>query len=305
MRIASFLPSATEIACAIGLEDQIVGISHECDHPPAIRSRPAVVDTLIETRGRTQAEIDADVRRVMAGRGTLYVADEALLRELRPDLILTQDLCRVCAPSEGDTAAVAARLPGPPRVLSLNPRSVEGILENIREVGEATGRAAEAAGVVAALRGRVEAVRARAPKARPRVMVMEWLDPVFTCGHWVPEMVEIAGGVEVLGRAGEYSRRSSWEEVAEAKPDILVLSPCGYHLPKVLEDAPAAAGRVDARVVAVDADSYFARPGPRVVDGIELLAHLFHPRMFGWKGEGFFEIPNPKSQIPTGGGPEG
>lgn len=284
MRIASFLPSATEIACAIGLEEQVVGISHECDHPPSIRSRPAVVDTLIEIRGRTQAQIDADVRRVMAERGTLYVADEARLAELRPDLILTQDLCRVCAPSEGDTAAVAARLPGPPRVLTLNPRSVEGIFENIVDVGAATGRVAEAQRVVEGLRARVEAVRARVPAARPRVMVMEWLDPVFTCGHWVPEMVRLAGGVEVLGREGEYSRRVTWDDMREARPQILVLSPCGYHLPKVLEDAPSALGRIDARVVAVDADSYFARPGPRVVDGIELLAHLMHPDAFAWNG---------------------
>lgn len=284
MRIASFLPSATEIACALGLDDQIVGVSHECDHPASIRSRPRVVDTLIETHGRTQAQIDADVRRTMAERGTLYVADEARLAELRPDLILTQDLCRVCAPSEGDTAALAERLPGRPRVLSLNPRSIDGIFENIRQVGEATGRAAEAERVVSGLRDRVEAVRARAPRNGPRAMVMEWLDPVYTCGHWVPEMVGIAGGVEVLGRAGEYSRRVAWDDVREARPEVLVLSPCGYHLPKVLEDAPSALGRIDARAAAVDADSYFARPGPRVVDGIELLAHLFHPKRFGWTG---------------------
>ena len=286
MRICSFLPSATEIVCALGLEEELVGVSHECDYPPEVRSRPAVVRTLIETEGRTQRQIDEDVRRVMRDRGALYVAEEPLLRELRPNLLLTQDLCRVCAPSGGDTAAVAERLVTRPDVLSLNPQSVEGILDSIDQVGEATGRSEKAAEVVGALRARVEAVRNRVPRTGPRAIVMEWLDPPFACGHWVPEMVEIAGGTELLGSKGVESRRSSWEEVASARPDILVLSPCGLHLPKVLELTASVLERkeLSARVVAVDADSYFARPGPRVVDGIELLAHLFHPNTSPWNG---------------------
>lgn len=286
MRICSFLPSATEIACALGLEEQLLGVSHECDWPPSIRSRPSVVRTLIATAGRTQAQIDADVARVMRERGTLYVADEGRLAELAPDLILTQDLCRVCAPSEGDTAAVAARLPSRPRVVTLNPRRIGEILDNVREVGRATGRADEAARLVRRLEERIEVVRRRIPASGPRVVMLEWTDPPFACGHWVPEMVRLAGGTELVGREGTDSRRLTWDEVEAARPDLLVLTPCGYHLERVLAEAPAVLARrgIHARVAAVDADSYFARPGPRVVDGIELLAHLFHPDRFGWPG---------------------
>lgn len=286
MRICSFLPSATEIACALGLEEELLGVSHECDWPPSIRSRPSVVTTLVPTAGRTQAQIDADVARLMRERGTLYVADEGRLAELAPDLILTQDLCRVCAPSEGDTAAVAARLPSRPKVMTLNPKRVGEILQNIQEVGAATGHAAEAARLVSRLQDRIDAVVGRRPAAGPRVVMLEWTDPPFACGHWVPEMVRLAGGAELLGREGVDSRRLMWEEVEAARPQIVVLTPCGYHLERVLAEAPAVLARrgLDARVVAVDADSYFARPGPRVVEGIELLAHLFHPDHFGWTG---------------------
>jgi iron complex transport system substrate-binding protein len=287
MRIASFLPSATEIACALGLQERVVGVSHECDWPPAIRGRPAVVRTLVPTAGRTGAQIDADVARTMRERGTLYVADEPLLADLAPDLILTQDLCRVCAPSEGDTAEIARRLPSRPRVLTLNPKSVGEILASIGEVGRAAGCAGAADALVAALGARIEAVRRRVPPRGPKALLLEWLDPPFTAGHWVPEMVRLAGGTELLGREGADSRRAGWEEIAAARPEIALLSPCGYHLPKVLEEAPAALAQpalAAARVAAVDADSYFARPGPRVVDGIELLAHLFHPDRAGWSG---------------------
>jgi iron complex transport system substrate-binding protein len=283
MRICSFLPSATEIACALGLEDQIVGVSHECDYPPAIRTRPAVVGTLLAVEGRAPGEIDADVARLMRERGTLYVADEARLRRLGPDLLLTQDLCRVCAPDAGDTGAVAERLPTRPRVLSLNPKNIEGILDNIRQVGGATGHAETAERVIAQLRGRLDTVRRRVPGAGPRVVVLEWIDPPYQCGHWVPEMVRLAGGTELLGREGLDSRRVAWEQVVAAAPEVLILAPCGYHLPRVLEQAPLLPP-IAARVVAVDADSYFARPGPRVIDGVELLAHLFHPDRFGWSG---------------------
>lgn len=278
MRIVSFLPSATEIVCALGLEKQLVGVSHECDYPPEVKSKPRVVKTLIETAGRTPADIDRQVSQTMRERGTLYVADEPLLRELAPDLVLTQDLCKVCAPSGDDLNALVRRLPTQPKVLSLNPKSVDDILDNILDVARATGR--DGSAVVERLRRRIDAAR----PSGIRVAVLEWLDPTFTAGHWVPEMVERAGGVEVLGRKHDYSRRIEWADVERAAPEIVVLAPCGYHLDKVLEQAPLVLKRITwpCRAYAVDADSYFARPGPRVVDGVELLTHLLHGRP--WTG---------------------
>lgn len=295
MRICSLLPSGTEIVCALGLQDDLLGRSHECDHPPQVRDRPAIVRTLIDTQGKTPEEIDRAVRQTMRERGTLYVADEDRIRAIAPDLVITQDLCRVCAPSGEDLNAIVRRLPSRPRILSLNPRSVKGILDTILEVGAATAREERARSVVAGLQRRIDAVRIATGsiRTRPRVFLMEWIDPVFCSGHWCPEMVEIAGGTEVLGRAGEDSHRVTWEETLAAAPEILVLTPCGYHLDRVLEQAailfdrpgwrniPAVRG---GRVFAVDADSYFARPGPRVVDGIELLAHIIHPDTFDWSG---------------------
>lgn len=274
MRICSFLPSATEIVCALGLEDDLVGVSLECDWPPSVKSKPRVVKTLIETAGRAPADIDRQVRETMRGRGTLYVADEALLGDLRPDLVLTQDLCKVCTPSGRDLRALVERLPKVPRILSLNPRSVADILQNVLDVGAAVGVDARPLH----LRLRERALAARRVATRTRVVLMEWLDPVFCAGLWVPEMVEIAGGMDLLGRKHAAGVRVDWDDVARAAPDVLVLAPCGYHLDTVLEQAPLVLPRVTwpCRVFAVDADSYFARPGPRIADGIDLLAHLFH-----------------------------
>lgn len=288
------LPSATEIVCLLGLEDRLCGVSHECDHPPSVCTKPRVVRPLIETRGRSQADIDRAVRETMRSRGTLYVADEPKLREIAPDLVLSQDLCRVCAPSGEELGACLNRLPNPPRILSLNPRTVGDVLQSILEVGRAAGVEERARGVVGSLRRRIEVVRTRVRGLRrPRVVMLEWLDPLFACGHWCPEMVEIAGGQEILGIAGRDSRRVEWTDVVRAAPDVLCLIPCGFHLPRVLEFAPALRERPgwndlpavrSGRVFACDADSYFARPGPRIVDGIELLAHLLHPDRFPWTG---------------------
>lgn len=295
MRICSFLPSGTEIVCALGLQENLYGRSHECDYPPQVRDKPAVVRAIIDTEGKTPDEIDRAVRQTMREKGTLYVADEKRMEAIAPDLVITQDLCKVCAPSGEDLNAVVRKLASRPKILSLNPRSIEGILDSILEVGCATAREGEARALVEDLRQRIEAVRTKTARigSRPRVFLMEWLDPVFCSGHWCPQMVEIAGGVEVLGRVREDSRRVTWEETVAAAPEILVLTPCGYHLNRVLDQAPILFERPGwhdmpavraGRVFAVDADSYFARPGPRIVDGIELLAHLIHPDRFDWTG---------------------
>ncbi len=290
MRICSFLPSATEIVAALGLEESLVGRSHECDFPASVRRKPPVIRPLIDVAGKSPGELDRAVRETMHAQGTLYVAEEALLRELRPDLVLTQDLCRVCAPSGDDLNAVVRRLAHKPTVLSLNPKSLRGILDSILEVGRVTARETTARAVVAGLEERLRAVQSKLPRQLrpPGVFLLEWVDPPFASGHWCPEMVRLAGGREVLGREGEESRRVDWDQVAKAGPEIIVVTPCGYHLARSIEQARQVRDRLPAvgakRVVAVDADSYFARPGPRVVDGVELLAHLFHPELFGWSG---------------------
>ncbi|HLG42450.1 MAG TPA: cobalamin-binding protein [Planctomycetota bacterium] len=286
MRICSFLPSATEIVYSLGLEESLVGRSHECDFPSSVARKPAVVRPLIEVKGKSPAEVDRAVGEAMREHGTLYVADEALLRGLRPDLVLTQDLCRVCAPSGEDLNSVVRRLPHKPRVISLNPRSVRGILDSILEVGSALKCEGRAREVVSRLEARLEAVRSRVGRAArtPKVFLLEWVEPPFASGHWCPEMVRLAGGREVLGREGRESRRVTWEEVANATPEILIVSPCGYHLDRVLPQAKGLPAGLYGQVFAVDADSYFARPGPRIVDGVELLAHLLHPDLFPWFG---------------------
>jgi iron complex transport system substrate-binding protein len=295
MRIVSFLPSATEMVYALGLGDQLAGVTHECDYPPAVKSKPVVVRSAIETKGLTTHEIDEAVSRALKAGQSLYTVDEALLRQLAPDLILTQDLCQVCAPSGNEIKRVLQFLRSSPQVVYLTPTCLEEIFDNIRQVGEATGRTAEAEGLVRRLRKRVEsiAVGVRPLTSRPRVFCMEWLAPPYNAGHWMPELVELAGGMDGLGRKGKDSIRLAWEQILEYGPEVLILSPCGFHLEEVLGQAHLLTTYPDwerlpaverGRIYAVDASSYFARPGPRVVDGLELLAHLVHPDRFSWSG---------------------
>jgi iron complex transport system substrate-binding protein len=299
-RIVSFLPSATEMVCALGLYDRLAGVTHECDFPPEVKDKPVVVRPALPVEHMTQAEIDAAVsQRLQSGLG-LYEVDEARLLEIAPDLILTQDLCQVCAPSGNEISQLLTVLPRKPDILWLTPKSLDGIFENIQELGEATGRSRQAQGVIRRARQRLKDIAAKAARVRhrPRVFCMEWMDPVYCCGHWIPEMIRIAGGVDGLGREGADSVRVSWTDILCWAPEVLVVMPCGFDLPKTVaeskrldlyecwRDIPAVR---EHHVYAVDANAYFARPGPRVVEGTELLAHLLHPDLFEWTKPGAFQ----------------
>lgn len=295
LRIVSFLPSATEIVCALGLADYLVGITHECDYPPEVRSKPAVVRPAIPLADMSVGEIDAAVSARIRSGQSLYQVDEQLLHELAPTLILTQNLCQVCAPSGNELTHVLKVLQPKPRVLWFAPRSLAGIEENLRELGLATGRVNEAEAVIASGRAKLERVAelVRHAPVRPRVFCMEWVDPVYCSGHWVPEMVELAGGIDALSRKGADSVRVGWDEVINWAPEVVIVSPCGFNLSAASDQALQLFGRpgwkelpaVDQkRVYAVDANSYFARPGPRVIEGIELLAHIIHPGLCLWNG---------------------
>jgi iron complex transport system substrate-binding protein len=294
-RIVSFLPSATEMICALGLGDRLLGVTHECDYPPEIVGKPIVVRSVLAIENMSQSEIDSAVTQRLRNGLSLYRVDEPLMQEIAPDLILAQDLCQVCAPSGNEVSQLLKTLPTKPHILWLTPKSLEQIFDNLRDLGEATGRSKVAGTLIAEGRARLEKIEAttRTALSRPRVFCMEWIDPVYCCGHWVPEMVRIAGGIDRLGREGTDSVRIQWKDVLQWKPEVLIVMPCGFGLEKAAEQARQLSsypGWADlpavrnSRVYAVDANSYFARPGPRVVEGTELLAHLLHPDLFEWKG---------------------
>jgi iron complex transport system substrate-binding protein len=278
----SLVPHATELCFAIGLGDERIAVTHECDFPAAAAALPRVTrDTLAP--GLDSAAIDAAVRERTAAGESIYELDEAMLRELEPDLIVTQALCPVCAVSYEEVAALASALPSQPRVISLDPHTLGESLADVRTVAQATGRRDEAVALIARIAGRVDRVRLAVRGARRRsVAALEWLDPVYAAGHWMPQLIEYAGGFDVLGLPGEHSQRLDWDTVAAAEPEVVIVMPCGYDAPRALQEARAHADRLAAlhasRVVAVDAAAYFSRPGPRLIDGLELLAHVLHPR---------------------------
>jgi iron complex transport system substrate-binding protein len=304
MRIVSFLPSATEMVYALGLDEQLVGVTHECDYPPQARNKPVVVRNVLPVETMTQAEIDRAVAERMHNGDSLYRIDEALLRKLSPDLILTQNLCQVCAPSGNEVSQVLQTLEKQPEILWLTPRSVTEIFDNLRDLAQATGRESAAQAILDDCKARIDRLKAFAADCDedPRVFCMEWLDPVYACGHWVPELVKLAGGKDELGREAGESVRVSWEEISNYAPDVIVLMPCGFNLQQTMKEvwksfgkySPAKSHHTQAffdldavrngRVFAVDANSYFARPGPRVIEGAELLAQIIHPRMFEQSG---------------------
>ena len=290
-RIVSLLPAATEIAAALGLMEQIVGVSHECDFPSAANGRPRVTHCPIHHAALASSEVDAWVRGTLREGGTIYTIDEPLLRKLRPDLILTQKLCDVCAVGYGTVARLATSLPGPPTVVSLEPSSLADILENIRQVAEVCGVPERADTIVTQLSSRVNTVRRRTTQIRnrPRCFLMEWVDPPFCGGHWGLELVEIAGGFDPLGRKHQKSVQIEWKQVLKARPEVIVLALCGYDALRGERDLellrtypgfdtlPAAR---ENRIHLLDANAFFARPGPRIVDSLELLAGILHPEIF-------------------------
>jgi len=292
-RIVSFLPSATEMACALGLEDSLVGITHECDYPVHVKTKPVVVRNVLPIETMSQSEIDRAVADRMRQGLSLYQIDEQLLRQLAPDLILTQNLCQVCAPSGNEVSQVLKALPNAPEILWLTPQSLSEIFDNVLDLGKATGKTSEAQSLVSECKTRLEQLEATRQTAtqRPRVFCMEWLDPVYASGHWVPELVKIAGGIDELGKERGESVRISWKEILEWAPEVLIMMPCGFNLQQTMKQIWSVFSSPDSdffklpavqneRVYAVDANSYFARPGPRVVEGAELLAHLIHPELF-------------------------
>jgi iron complex transport system substrate-binding protein len=291
MRIVSLLPAATEIVGVLGQLERLVGVSHECDFPPEVSAKPRVTHCPIHETGLPSAEIDRRVRETLASTGTLYSMDEPLLRRLEPDIILTQRLCDVCAVGFGSVQAFAATLPNHPQVVNLEPSSLSDIFENIRCVARVLGVPERADAAVAALVGRVEAVQARLAHVahRPKCFLMEWIDPPFCSGHWGPELVEHAGGTDPLGLKGKDSARIPWESVLDAQPDVIVLACCGHRPQRTISDVPILRGYPgwdrlpavrDGRVYAVDGSAYFSRPGPRVVDSLEILAEVIHPELF-------------------------
>jgi iron complex transport system substrate-binding protein len=282
VRIVSLVPHATELCFALGLGAELTAVTHECDHPPAARELPrATRDTLAP--GLSSAEIDVAVRERTARGESIYELDRSLLRELDPELIITQALCPVCAVSFEDVAALAGELPSRPRVIALDPHTLGESLADVRTIAQATGRRTEALALIARSAARIDRVRLAVRGARrPTVAALEWLDPVFVAGHWTPQLIEYAGGIDLLGSPGEHSRQLDWQTVAAAEPEVVVVMPCGYDALRSLHEARDHADRLTDlqanRIVAVDAAAYFSRPGPRLIDGLELLAHIFHPR---------------------------
>jgi iron complex transport system substrate-binding protein len=281
MRIVSLVPHATELLFALGLGDDVVAVTHECDHPARALELPRVTKDRLPA-GLSAAEIDAAVRESVAGDNTIYELDTALLRELEPDLIVTQELCPVCAVSYDEVVKEAELIESCPKVIALDPKTIGETMGDIRTLAAATGARDAALDLVARQRARIDALRIAVKDAeRPAVAAIEWFDPVFVAGHWTPQLIELAGGIDVLGFPGEHSEQTTWEAVAAARPEVVVCMPCGYDARRSLQEAEQFADALRAvgarRVVAVDAAAYFSRPGPRLVDGLELLGHVLHP----------------------------
>lgn len=289
MRIVSLLPSATEIVCELGLGEQLVGVTHECDYPPFVTGLPKVTRTMIP-HDASSRQIDALVRERLKTQRALYTLDFATLERLQPDLIVTQALCDVCAVAANEVTEAACALPGQPRVVNLEPQRLCEVFDCLRLVARAANVCARADVVIKRLTTRVDQVRQRSELLayRPRTVLLEWIDPPFCCGHWSPELIRLAGGVDGLGREGLPSRNISWEDVRQYDPEVLVIACCGFNLQRTLQDIPVLVTYPgfdqltcvrQQRVYVIDGNSYFSRPGPRLVDSLEILAHLLHPEI--------------------------
>jgi len=288
MKICSLLPSATEVIALLGLSDELVGISHECDWPPSVRGVPSMVEPMIPPHGLASADIDSQVSQLIASGQRLYRLKDHLLRQAQPDLILSQDLCHVCAVTPDQLHNALCSMPRQPTVLTLNPRTVHDVIDDVIRIGDAANRSAEGLRLAAHFRDRLDAIRTRVQgiSHRPRVVCIEWLSPLYVAGHWVPEMVQLAGGLDVLAQPGSSSRVVTWDEVLAAAPDVLIVMPCGFSVERThaelfeLMQQPGEWGLssdLAQRTFLVDASSFFSRPGPRLIDGIELLAAILHP----------------------------
>lgn len=287
VRIVSLLPSATEIICRLGLDNCLVGVTHECDFPAAVRRLPKVTKTLIAS-DLSSGAIDQLVRQQLNTQRALYSLDTGVLESLQPELIVTQALCDVCAVSEHEVHAAACQLPGKPRVINLEPMSLDEVLLSLLKVGEAAGVAERAGRVVEWLRSRIRVVQSRSAEIRnrPKVVMLEWIDPPFSCGHWSPELIQLAGGDEQLGQPGVPSRTLDWNEVVAAEPDVIIIACCGYDVTRTMNEIhilrqypnwseiPAVK---NGQVFVVDGSAYFNRPGPRLIESLELIAHAMHP----------------------------
>ncbi len=294
LRIASFIPSATEMICALGLQDNLVAVSHECNYPAEVKGKPVVVRSAANYSAMTLEEIDKTVSERASQGKSLYVLDEEALKALAPTLIVSQDLCKLCAASGNEVTQVLKSLSPKPEILWQTPHSLEDVFNDFLALGEKTGTQAKAQQLVKDARRRIEKVKA-ATAGRPKVrsFFMEWVDPIYCGGHWIPEMTEWAGGKDSIARPGEDSVRTSWEDVLTYNPDLIVVAPCGYDTKESLKQAEFLKTRPgwkdlaavrNNQVWAAAANSYFARPGMRLVGGLEVLAHLFHPEAFPWKG---------------------
>jgi iron complex transport system substrate-binding protein len=285
MRIVSLVPSATEMLFALGLGSDIIAVTHECDYPRAALELPRVTRDVLPA-GLSSAEIDAAVKERTLNGESIYELDTEMLHDLRPDLIVTQALCSVCAVSYDDVRAVADEIDSQPSVISLDPHTVGEVLGDARTLAQATDSKDAAVELIRDASDRIDRVRLAVRGARrPRVVALEWLDPPFVAGHWTPQLIDYAGGEDMLGLAGENSQERSWDEIAAARPDIIVVMPCGYDAQIAHREAEMHCDQLvkvgASQVVAVDAAAYFSRPGPRIVDGLELLAGILHPELFG------------------------
>ncbi len=306
MRIVSLVPHATELLFALGLGDQIVGVTHECDHPAeALTIERVTRDAL--PGGLSAGEIDAAVRQRTLEGESIYELDGPALRRLEPELIVTQALCPVCAVSYDEVAALARGLPGSPRVIALDPKTLGETLGDVRTIAQATGARERGVQLVGEIAGRIDRLKlAVRGAARPRVVALEWLDPVYIAGHWTPQLIELAGGEDVLGLPAEPSVTAAWEDVAAARPEVVVVMPCGYDAPRARAEAGEHARRLQAlgaeRLFAVNASAYFSRPGPRLIDGAELLAAILHPALFPVPGsDRALELPELSLRVPSAG----
>jgi iron complex transport system substrate-binding protein len=288
MRICSLIPGATEVVAALGLADQLVGISHECDFPSTVRHAPVMIETNVGKGQEFSAEIDRQVKKLVSAGQNLYRLDEQAFLQTQPDLILTQALCHVCAVTPDQLTRAIQSLKRPTNVLTLNPTTLEGVIHDVERIAKAVGQLAKGQALANRLRRRLDLVHERtiAMTPRPRVVCIEWLAPLYVAGHWIPEMVELAGGRDALGSKDTPSRETTWGEVEAAQPDIVLVMPCGYSINRTTQELQLAGQASNEwqhacdrwpQTYVVDAASYFNRPGPRLVDGVELLAAILHP----------------------------